>query len=96
MYATMLRTGRWSKNISRHDLETAHPYNTYSVAGLPPGPIASPGGAALRAALHPDECKDLYFVSRNDGTHVFCPDLACHNAAVQKWQVEFFRRRPGR
>ncbi len=96
MYATMLRTGRWSKNISRRDLETAHPYNTYSVPGLPPGPIANPGAAALRAALHPDACKDLYFVSRNDGTHVFCPDLGCHNAAVQKWQVEYFRRRNGR
>ena len=96
MYATMLRTGRWSKNISRRDLETAHPYNTYSVAGLPPGPIASPGSAALRAALHPEPCKDLYFVSRNDGTHVFCPDLSCHAAAVQRWQVEFFRGRRGR
>jgi UPF0755 protein len=92
MYATMLRTGRWSKNISRADLLTQHPYNTYTSAGLPPGPIASAGGAALRATLSPSDCKDLYFVSRNDGSHVFCPDLRCHNAAVQHWQVEFFRR----
>jgi UPF0755 protein len=92
MYATMLRTGRWSKNISRSDLLAPHPYNTYTSAGLPPGPIANPGGAALRAALSPADCKDLYFVSRNDGTHVFCPDLRCHNAAVREWQVEFFRR----
>jgi UPF0755 protein len=92
MYATMLRTGRWSKNISRADLLAAHPYNTYTTAGLPPGPIANAGGAALRATLAPSECRDLYFVSRNDGTHVFCADLVCHNAAVQKWQVEFFRR----
>ncbi len=91
MYATMLRTGRWSKNITRADLLAPHPYNTYTTAGLPPGPIANPGAAALRAALDPSDCKDLYFVSRNDGTHVFCPDLACHNAAVQRWQVDYFR-----
>jgi UPF0755 protein len=66
-------------------------------AGLPPGPIASPGAEALRATLAPEECRDLYFVSRNDGSHVFCPDLRCHQAAVQKWQVEYFRtRRPAR
>jgi UPF0755 protein len=93
MYATMLRTGRWSKNISKADLVAAHPYNTYTTGGLPPGPIANAGAAALHAALAPAECKDLYFVSRNDGTHVFCPDLACHAAAVRTWQVEFFRRR---
>jgi UPF0755 protein len=92
MYATMLRTGRWSRNISRADLLAPHPYNTYTTAGLPPGPIASAGAAALRATLAPDACKDLYFVSRNDGSHVFCPDLVCHNAAVRRWQVEFFER----
>lgn len=92
MYATMLRTGRWSRNISRADLLAPHPYNTYTTAGLPPGPIANAGGAALRAALAPADCRDLYFVSRNDGSHVFCPDLRCHNAAVRQWQVEFFRR----
>jgi UPF0755 protein len=92
MYATMLRTGRWSKNISRADLLAPHPYNTYTSAGLPPGPIANPGAAALRATLAPSDCADLYFVSRNDGTHVFCPDLRCHNAAVREWQVDFFRR----
>ncbi len=92
MYATMLRTGRWSKNISRADLAAPHPFNTYTTAGLPPGPIASAGAAALRATLDPSDCADLYFVSRNDGSHVFCPDLPCHNAAVREWQVEYFRR----
>jgi UPF0755 protein len=96
MYATLLRVGRWSQNISKADLSTPHPYNTYTVAGLPPGPIANPGAAALVAAVRPAECDDLFFVSRNDGTHVFCPDFQCHEAAVQKWQVEFFRRRPAR
>jgi UPF0755 protein len=93
MYATYLRTGRWSKNISRADLLAPHPYNTYTSPGLPPGPIASPGAAAIRAALAPASCNDLFFVSRNDGTHVFCPDLACHERAVNQWQVEFFRRK---
>jgi UPF0755 protein len=92
MYATMLRTGRWSRNITRADLLAPHPYNTYTSAGLPPGPIANAGAAALRVTLAPADCSDLYFVSRNDGTHVFCPDLRCHNAAVREWQVEFFRR----
>lgn len=91
MYATMLRTGRWSKNISGADLRTPHPYNTYTTVGLPPGPIASPGAAALRAVMAPAVCPDLYFVSRNDGTHKFCPDYACHAAAVKTWQVEYFR-----
>jgi len=93
MYATFLRTGRWSKNITRADLLTQHPYNTYAVAGLPPGPIASPGAAAVEAVLAPGECSDLFFVSRNDGTHVFCPDLKCHNAAVAHWQVEYHRKK---
>jgi len=91
MYATLLRTGHWSKNITRADLLTPHPYNTYTTAGLPPGPISNPGAAALEATLTPAACRDLYFVSRNDGTHVFCPDLACHAKAVQTWQVDYYR-----
>jgi UPF0755 protein len=93
MYATYLRTGRWSKNISRADLLAPHPYNTYTTPGLPPGPIANPGAAAIQAALTPATCDDLFFVSRNDGTHIFCPDLACHERAVRQWQVEYFRRK---
>ncbi|WP_375767351.1 endolytic transglycosylase MltG [Archangium gephyra] len=93
LYAMKLLRGVYSKNITRKDLETQHPYNTYTTAGLPPGPIASPGAAALQAALHPLDCDDLFFVSRNDGTHIFCPTLDCHEAAVRKWQVEFFRNK---
>jgi UPF0755 protein len=94
LYAKMLRQGggAYPRNITRADLTTPHPYNTYTTAGLPPGPIANPGAAALRAALRPDRCSDLYFVSRNDGSHEFCPDLACHEAAVRRWQVEYFRK----
>jgi UPF0755 protein len=93
IYAKMLRTGVYSKNITRDDLTTPHPYNTYKIKGLPPGPIASPGGAAIAAVLNPLDCPDYFFVSKNDGTHVFCPDYACHEAQVQKWQVEFFRKK---
>jgi UPF0755 protein len=93
IYAMKLLRGVYSKNITRRDLETAHPYNTYTMTGLPPGPIASPGAAAIEAALNPQNCDDLFFVSRNDGTHIFCPTLECHEAAVNQWQVEFFRKR---
>jgi UPF0755 protein len=92
LYSMRLR-GVKSNNITRKDLRTEHPYNTYKVTGLPPGPIASPGAAALEAALHPQDCEDLFFVSRNDGTHIFCPTRECHEAAVKEWQVEYFRRK---
>ena len=93
LYAMSLLRGTWVNNITRADLQTPHPYNTYTTKGLPPGPIASPGAQALAAALNPSPCGDLYFVSRNDGTHIFCPDLKCHNAAVETWQREFFRKK---
>jgi UPF0755 protein len=80
-------------NIKRRHLQDPHPYNTYVHHGLPPGPIASPGLAALRAALWPDDNADIFFVSKNDGTHVFCPDLKCHEAAVQEWQIEYWRKK---
>lgn len=93
IYSMMLRTGVYSKNIRRSDLKTPHPYNTYLVKGLPPGPIASAGAAAMQASLNPLDCDDLFFVSRNDGTHVFCPDLRCHEENVRKWQIEFHRNK---
>ena len=98
LYAMMLLRGRFVKNIIRADLATPHPYNTYTRTGLPPGPIANPGAAALRATASPMPCKDLYFVSRNDGTSVFCPTLTCHNAAVKTWQQDYWsdRRRQRR
>jgi UPF0755 protein len=97
LYAMMLIRGRFVKNITRQDLITPHPYNTYTTRGLPPGPIASPGAASLRATVEPATCTDLYFVSRNDGTHVFCPTLQCHNAAVKTWQVDYWtHKRQGR
>jgi UPF0755 protein len=93
IYAKFLRTGTYNKNITRTDLTTEHAYNTYTMKGLPPGPIAGPGAAAIKAALNPLTCDDLFFVSKNDGTHIFCPDLKCHEENVQKWQVEFFKKK---
>ncbi len=92
IYALML-AGRWNGNISKDDLKIDSPYNTYRYAGLPPGPVASPGLASLEAAVHPADAKYLYFVSRNDGTHVFSSTLAEHNRNVQKWQVRYFREK---
>ena len=72
--------------LSREDLRTPTPYNTYTLSGLPSGPICNPGRAALAAVLHPMETKDLYFVAKNDGTHKFSQTLAEHNRAVRKYQ----------
>jgi UPF0755 protein len=91
LYAMMLLRGRFVKNITARDLVTPHPYNTYTQKGLPPGPIANPGAAALQATATPMVCSDLYFVSRNDGTSEFCPTLICHNAAVKKWQQDYWQ-----
>jgi UPF0755 protein len=91
IYALM-QAGRWRGNLRREDLQMNSPYNTYRFAGLPPGPIASPGQAAIDAVLHPADVPYLYFVSRNDGTHVFASTLQEHNRNVATWQVRFFQR----
>jgi len=74
-------------NITREHLNTPTPYNTYQIGGLPPGPIASPGRAALWAVLFPEETDFLYFVARGDGTHQFSKSLAEHNQAVRRYQL---------
>ncbi|MBA5866023.1 MAG: endolytic transglycosylase MltG [Nitrospira sp. CR1.3] len=79
-------------NIRKKDLSNPSPYNTYRVAGLPPGPIANPGLRALQATLYPSSSRALYFVSRNDGTHQFSATLTEHNQAVEKYQKRPFRR----
>jgi UPF0755 protein len=90
IYALML-AGRWNGNLTRADLAMGSPYNTYRYAGLPPGPIASPGRASIDAVLHPADVPYLYFVSRNDGTHVFATTLAEHDRNVRQWQVNYFK-----
>jgi UPF0755 protein len=85
IYALML-AGRYDGNIRKGDLQIDSPYNTYRYAGLPPGPIAAPGEASLRAAVEPADVPYLYFVSRNDGSHVFSTTLDEHNRNVNNFQ----------
>lgn len=80
-------------NLRRVHLEDrANPYNTYRIRGLPPGPIASPGRDALRAVREPADTPFLYFVSRNDGTHIFSKTYAEHERAVDRFQRKRRRR----
>ena len=88
IYARLLRTGNYHLSISRADLKTDHPYNTYTRKGLPPGPISNPGTAALKAVVNPADTDFLYFVSRNDGTHVFSKNYKDHSSAVTSFQMD--------
>jgi UPF0755 protein len=93
IYAATLTDPAFDGNLKRehlHGLDS--PYNTYRVHGLPPGPIANPGRAALQAVVTPVDCPDFFFVSMNNGTHVFCPTLGCHTKAVEQWQVRYFKK----
>jgi UPF0755 protein len=73
--------------LTRADLATDHPYNTYVRRGLPPGPIASPGLPAIMAAVDPAPVKYLYFVARDDRTHHFSTTMDEHNAAVARYRL---------
>ena len=73
-------------NLSRKDLADGSPYNTYRITALPPGPICNPSLSSIRAALHPAEVPYLYFVSKNDGTHLFSETVEAHNQAVKVYQ----------
>lgn len=73
-------------NLTRRHLREHTPYNTYIIKGLPPGPIGSPGRAAIEAVMQPASGSYYYFVSKNDGAHYFSKSLAEHNRAVYKYQ----------
>jgi len=85
IYAAML-DGRWRGTIYQSDLQSPSPYNTYRHAGLPPGPIANPGIAALKAAMHPAATDYLYFVADAQGRSQFSVDLKGHAAQVQAYR----------
>ncbi|MEZ5354730.1 MAG: endolytic transglycosylase MltG [Bryobacteraceae bacterium] len=87
IYAAILEN-RYRGKIYRSDLDSTHPYNTYQHPGLPPGPIANPGEASLRAAVHPAESDYLFFVARPDGSggHNFSVTLSDHNRAVTEYR----------
>ncbi|KEY57651.1 putative aminodeoxychorismate lyase [Serratia sp. DD3] len=76
----------YTGNISRKDLDTATPYNTYVISGLPPTPIAMPGRASLEAAANPAKTDYLYFVADGNGGHTFTTNLTSHNQAVRTYR----------
>ncbi len=79
--------GPLGRRLLRKDLdETESLYNTYKYPGLPPGPIANPGRAAIEAVLHPEQSNDLYFVADGKGGHVFAATLAEHERNVTEWR----------
>jgi UPF0755 protein len=80
-------------NLTRKHLQTYTAYNTYKIFGLPPGPIASPGQKALKAALYPADTNFLFFVAKRDGTHHFSTTISGHNKAVRKYQIRRKRKR---
>ncbi|MBF8781300.1 endolytic transglycosylase MltG [Pseudomonas fulva] len=79
---------RYNGRITRADLREPTPYNTYTMTGLPPTPIAMVGREAIHAALNPAPGNSLYFVARGDGSHVFSDDLDDHNTAVREYQLK--------
>lgn len=87
IYGLAKGRGSLGRELTRVDLEADHPYNTYRIDGLPPGPIANPGRGALAAALAPAPVDFLYFVANGDGGHTFATTLAEHNRNVARWRA---------
>lgn len=89
VYGLVGGKGTLGRGITRVELEKSTPYNTYTIDGLPPGPIANPGRAALEAVANPSRTQDLYFVADGTGGHVFAETLDQHARNVQRWrQIE--------
>lgn len=92
LYAKALVTGHYIRDIRKADLSWDHPYNTYVRMGLPPGPIANPGLESLKAVCLPARTSYLFFVSRNDGSHVFSETYEQHRQYVYEYQIKPFKR----
>lgn len=86
IYGITLGKQKLGRLLTKADLQSETPYNTYVIEGLPPQPIACPGRAALEATLNPAETKDLYFVANGEGSHNFSDNLDQHNAYVRQWR----------
>ncbi|HUO54373.1 MAG TPA: endolytic transglycosylase MltG [Rhodoblastus sp.] len=89
VYGLVGGQGPLGRPLTRADIESQTAYNTYIIDGLPPGPIANPGRAAMEAVANPSHTMDLYFVADGTGGHVFSETLDTHNRNVQRWrQIE--------
>src|SRR5215210_4075013 len=96
VYGLVGGKGTLGRGILRSEIDKATPYNTYAIEGLPPGPIANPGRAALEAVANPSRTKDLYFVADGSGGHAFADTLDQHQKNVQRWrQIEKARATEG-
>ena len=84
--ASVAQYGYWKKELTLDDLQIDSPYNTYKNPGLPPGPIANPGLASINAVIRPAKTNYLFFVAKNDGTHVFAETLEEHLRNVEQYQ----------
>lgn len=86
IYGIVGGKGRLDRALTRTDIDTTTPYNTYRINGLPPGPIANPGRAALEAVLNPTPTEHFYFVADGTGGHAFAATLEEHNRNVRRWR----------
>ncbi|GEO81419.1 endolytic transglycosylase MltG [Pararhodospirillum oryzae] len=86
IYGLSEGSGALGRSLTRADLGTAHAWNTYLIAGLPPSPICNPGREALQAVLHPAATRDLYFVADGTGGHRFAETLDEHNRNVRAYR----------
>lgn len=95
VYGLVGGRGTLGRGILRSEIDRATPYNTYVIEGLPPGPIANPGKAALEAAANPSRTRDLFFVADGTGGHAFAESLDAHQRNVARWRaVEKSRQSP--
>lgn len=86
VYSLTQGTAPLGRALTRRDLKTDNPYNTYLNRGLPPGPIANPGRASIEAVMHPLETEELYFVADGNGGHAFATNLRQHQRNVAAWR----------
>jgi UPF0755 protein len=93
VYGLVGGKGTLGRGILRSEIDQPTPYNTYSIQGLPPGPISNPGKAAMEAVANPSRTRELYFVADGTGGHIFAETLEQHQKNVVKWrQIEGERR----